>query len=491
MRPRARIASAIKPASKKLELGQELVRWLVARDDDDDDASSSSLARQQAVTTTTAVTTVMSQTTMVVFQTLSAAPTPLPQASQVSALPDKGDTSMSSVASPTIGSYIGTKRPLSETTQHILIIAGSVAVTMAMMLLGFYIWRRRTNRRKLSRSVSSKSFEKEPYVTAPLGSNWGTYKWDPKSTFAPAASYKEILVPSPEPTYVRPGTSQSNRAVPTRAPFAPPNKRATPNLTPVYVVPTPAPRTPPQRQIAVESRAPSPELPLQRPETRPSSPSRTSSLPQYLAQMRDAPEATNATPPPPKTSRFSWTNSQAPKTPNDPNDRYSVVSEAESVPRYRTVESWVGNQAGRYEERRIQERIQFQLDEAIGELSKDRSAGVPPLPTDGRQPQPVGRAPLKTIPLQDSSSVFVDGVDDEEADQVTDLSLIPEAARKTPVSRAGSRKARRKTNESDMTIFRAHPGTKVDIPDSRFIPSEILDDHLGSRAYPPARDSYA
>jgi hypothetical protein len=147
---------------------------------------------------------------------------------------------------------------------------------------------------------------------------------------------------------------------------------------------------------------------------------------------------------------------------DEPN-RYSIISTPESVAsvaRYRTVESWVGQQAGRYEEARIQERIQFQLDEAIGELHRAASTKR--------------MTKMKTIPLQDSSSVFVDGVDDDDevADQVTELSLAPKASVKRTKS------AKHRTNQSDLTVFRAHPGTKVDIPESGRIPSAILNDQF-------------
>jgi hypothetical protein len=201
-------------------------------------------------------------------------------------------------------------------------------------------------------------------------------------------------------------------------------------------------------------------------------------------------------------SRLSWTNSQAPKTPRDASrfidtTRYSGVSEPESVVRYRTVESWVGQQAGRYEEARIQERIQLQLDEALGELNQAASTRASRHHQQQQREssarfQPAAGGKLKTIPLKDSSSVFVDSVDNEEegGDQITDLSLVPEAARTRSVKRTASRKAKHNTNESDMTIFRAHPGTKVEIPGERHVPSVILDANFATRDAYQRRDSY-
>jgi hypothetical protein len=155
-------------------------------------------------------------------------------------------------------------------------------------------------------------------------------------------------------------------------------------------------------------------------------------------------------------------------------DRYSTISDAESVARYRTVDSWVGQQAGHYEERRIQERIHYQLDEALGELHRAASTK-----DDKRMTK------MKTIPLKDSSSVFVDGLEDDEVgDHVTELSMLPDVARSKSVKRTKSTKNRsRKTNDSDLTIFKAHPGTKVDIPASARIPSAILDNQFGANGY--------
>jgi hypothetical protein len=366
------------------------------------------------------------------------------------------------------------------------------------MFIGFLFWRRRRKNKKAMLDKPGIELEKEPSVSAPLGSNWGqTYQWDAKASLTTTSKYKES-VDVPQPVYVRPGTSNSNRAMPTRAPFAPPNKQTAPNATPIYITTASSPPT--QRRSPMELRASSPDLPMQRPDTRPSSPSQVSSIPPYLAHMNGNPDPTKSSPQ--KVSRFSlWTNSQAPKTPKTPNppvdqtryvdsNRLSSASDAESVARYRTVESWVGQQAGRYEEARIRERIQMQLEEAIGELHRGDSTRTPNQRSRESAAKFQGTADqLKTIPLQDSSSVFIDGVEDEEGDQITDLSLIPEAARKSSVKRSASRRAKHNTNESDMTVFRAHPGTKVEIAGSRFIPSEILDSKIPPGAY-QRRDSY-
>jgi hypothetical protein len=132
-------------------------------------------------------------------------------------------------------------------------------------------------------------------------------------------------------------------------------------------------------------------------------------------------------PSPPKDSRFSWTNSQAPKTPIQPAEitsRFSVAtSRRSSVPRFRTVESWVGQQADHLEERAFQEYLEREIEDKISE--------------------PTGpRVPRKQI--KDGNNRLV-------------------------------------TQSSDSPMFRQHPGTEVRLPRVSLIPSEILDTRLGPR----------
>ena len=71
------------------------------------------------------------------------------------------------------------------------------------------------------------------------------------------------------------------------------------------------------------------------------------------------------------SSRFSWTNSQAPQTPHDPSrdtlnvplGRESFMTNRSSVPRFRTINSWVNQQSNRVEAlptTRTQMAIRFQ-----------------------------------------------------------------------------------------------------------------------------------
>lgn len=128
---------------------------------------------------------------------------------------------------------------------------------------------------------------------------------------------------------------------------------------------------------------------------------------------------------PPKASRFSWTNSNAPKTSND--SRYSIATSTSSVPRYRTVESWVGAQTGRIDPAKFQDHLR-------------------------REYEASAREPVPEVPS------------------------LP----KSPGRR--SKLVKHRPHMSDASVFRVHPGTRIDIPRTSLIPSEILDARIQPHA---------
>jgi hypothetical protein len=138
----------------------------------------------------------------------------------------------------------------------------------------------------------------------------------------------------------------------------------------------------------------------------------------------------------PKPSRFSWTNSAAPRTPvltatsaaagTTDVSRFSVATTASSVARYRTVESWVGHQASRVEEEAIQNYLEREIEERI-----------------------------------------------------TAASSTSTESRGGGGGRSGGGGARAKGgNSCDMLM---HPGTEVPLPRVSLIPSDILDSKIGPR----------
>jgi len=148
---------------------------------------------------------------------------------------------------------------------------------------------------------------------------------------------------------------------------------------------------------------------------------------------------------PPKPSRFSWTNSQAPKTPNE--TRFSIATSTSSVPRYRTIDSWVGVQTGRIDPARFQEHLRLE-----GRISSSESIpDVPSLPP---------KSPSKASKSSKSSK-----------------------ASKASKASGRSKASQRQPRMSDASIFRVHPGTRIDIPRTSTIPSEVLDQRLHPHAF--------
>jgi hypothetical protein len=124
--------------------------------------------------------------------------------------------------------------------------------------------------------------------------------------------------------------------------------------TPVITPPTSSHQPPKQEDVQLEldiaqrtSLTPSsPVLRLvQRPRSsywsRSHSSSSRSSLPFYLKGVERPPQL------PLVTSHFSWTDSQVTHTPTTSQTHHSISTSRSSTPRFRTIDSWVGNQAAR------------------------------------------------------------------------------------------------------------------------------------------------
>ncbi|KAH7384259.1 hypothetical protein DE146DRAFT_770032 [Phaeosphaeria sp. MPI-PUGE-AT-0046c] len=135
-------------------------------------------------------------------------------------------------------------------------------------------------------------------------------------------------------------------------------------------------------------------------------------------------------------SRFSWTNSNAPQTPHDPSrdtvnaasalGRDSFITTRSSVPRFRTINSWVNQQSTRVEEQRLKQ--QFRMTQST--TYSDDGDNVPEMP-------PVPKCP-------DAKDVK-------------------------------STKHQRHDTVDTAPIFKAHPGTEVRFSTRSTVPSEVLD----------------
>ncbi|KAF2396854.1 hypothetical protein EJ06DRAFT_173958 [Trichodelitschia bisporula] len=366
--------------------------------DDDDDRLKSGVAKAPSTGATIATTPVDSTPTSI--STVTKSPTALPT------LLDQASRPSTTAVSQTID-----KRPISETTQHLVIAAGSVAATIALTLIAYVIYR-------LSRGATLRSiFTTLPRRAPPPPKDDDTLlAWDRKP-WNPSGSTLELTPPPPSRPRSHTSTSWPNPRgqSPSRSPFPPPNRaifRTDAHERPGLSFP------PPTRASLVASFSgfsDPPPPPPARDDPLPRTPPRGTSdlsvlMPLYgaassptILPSASPPLRAAASPPPSPAalpSRFSWTDSAA-KTPVD--GRFSRATERSSVARYRTgVESVY-------------------------------SAGT------GVYPAGMGTPAVPAVPAR-----FTSG-------------------------------GKRRTAQSEATVFRQHPGTEVVIPHGSRIPSEILD----------------
>lgn len=164
-------------------------------------------------------------------------------------------------------------------------------------------------------------------------------------------------------------------------------------------------------------------------------------------------------------SRFSWTNSNAPQTPHDssrdtkatPVNRDSYMTSRSSVPRFRTVDSWVNQQTNRIEAQKLKE--QFRLTSTtVGSQDSEARDIVPDVPE-------VPAMPKNVQALRDSSAHL--------------SSQLPNRRPVTPPGLPG-RNVKHQRHDTRTTvdtapIFRQHPGNEVRFSTKSDVPSEILD----------------
>ncbi|PVI05344.1 hypothetical protein DM02DRAFT_97146 [Periconia macrospinosa] len=161
-------------------------------------------------------------------------------------------------------------------------------------------------------------------------------------------------------------------------------------------------------------------------------------------------------------SRFSWTNSNAPQTPHDasrdtktaPVQRESYMTSRSSVPRFRTIDSWVNQQTNRLEVQKLKD--QFRLTSTtVGSQDSEARDIVPEVPA----------IPKNVQALRESSARL--------------NSQLPNRRPATPPGLPG-RNIKHQRHDTRTTvdtapIFRQHPGNEVRFSTKSDVPSEILD----------------
>ncbi|CAI6300163.1 unnamed protein product [Periconia digitata] len=164
-------------------------------------------------------------------------------------------------------------------------------------------------------------------------------------------------------------------------------------------------------------------------------------------------------------SRFSWTNSNAPQTPHEPSrdtktsqvNRDSYMTSRSSVPRFRTVDSWVNQQTNRLEERKLKEQFRLTSTTVTSQDLEERDV-VPEVPA-------VPAMPKNVQALRDSSAQL--------------SSQLPNRRPVTPPGLPGRnvkhQRQDTRTTVDTAPVFRQHPGDEVRFSTKSDVPSEILD----------------
>ncbi|KAF3053785.1 hypothetical protein E8E11_006504 [Didymella keratinophila] len=344
---------------------------------------------------------------------------------------------------------------ISQTTEHLLIAAGSIGATIiiVMIVLAFYTMRRR------GLSFSDVVRQGKNQVTR-RGEGSGKYDWDNKKNLEERYSMRNDAVYPPPPaamgsrsgslssqTRVQPlGRSESFRSGPsdmTQQTFLlqdPPsrmnslkrNNSATPSS------PFLGNQDPRNSESTHNTRSMDDDDYMQEQQVT----SRQPAAPTFKQFMSNRPSISHRPGLGGMNSRFSWTNSQAPQTPHDPSrdtlnqplGRDSFMTNRSSVPRFRTINSWVNQQSNRVEEQKLREQYRMTQSSAYSEDTGDDI--VPEMPPVPKNYLPTGGLAGKDIKHQ-----------------------------------------RHQTNTSVGTapIFKQHPGTEVRFSTRSTVPSEILD----------------
>jgi hypothetical protein len=168
-------------------------------------------------------------------------------------------------------------------------------------------------------------------------------------------------------------------------------------------------------------------------------------------------------------SRFSWTNSNAPATPRQVNreeantqiGRDSYMTTRSSVPRFRTVDSWVNQQSNRIEEQKLKE--QFRLTSTSTVYSDEGLDRIPEVPV-------VPAMPRNVQSLRESSNNLSNTLPHRMPGTPP-----PQAMKGLPGKNIRHERQDTRTTVDTAPIFRQHPGTEVRFSTRSAVPSEILD----------------
>ncbi|PSN66358.1 hypothetical protein BS50DRAFT_635490 [Corynespora cassiicola Philippines] len=177
-------------------------------------------------------------------------------------------------------------------------------------------------------------------------------------------------------------------------------------------------------------------------------------------------------------SRFSWTNSNAPQTPHDTQrdtnthniGRDSYMTSRSSVPRFRTIDSWVNQQTNRLEEQQLREQFRWTQTTTSSGPDEDRYYETIPEVPD---------LPSNVDALREEGNTSRN--DSAHDSQIRPASKLPRSPPPPPIpSGLPGKNIKHERHDTRATIetapiFRAHPGTEVRFSTRSTVPSEILD----------------
>jgi hypothetical protein len=314
--------------------------------------------------------------------------------------------------------------------------------TLLLALAGFMIYRwRRSHSRRLSgydRAPSPRIQHLTPAYSPSANMPSLERKFTPwENTNSSANS----LLKQPMPIYTRADTSSSSlrsyplttvgtQALPSKSPFPPPNPIA--EQTPFQ-----------SRQVfppqSISGSSHSSNLIIEGPKANSS----------RKASTVDALELSS------RISHIASGNIDAPEImPSETPDlngmsRFSVATTASSVAQYRSVESWVGIQAGRLSETVFQTYLETEIEKSMKSAGSSERGDSP----EGKKSETSKRTSAVVVVVQEISP---------------QLNKEPNKRSRNPSTRQ-SRRSRGKLSD-----YMQHPGTEVQLPRVSLVPSEIF-----------------
>ncbi|ORY17174.1 hypothetical protein BCR34DRAFT_597254 [Clohesyomyces aquaticus] len=383
------------------------------------------------------------------------------------------------------------KGGISQTTEHLLIAAGSIGATIIVVMVMLAIHTMRKRGMSFKEAVKHGKYQvtrrgpPPPPKRAP--------GWNKPAYSTSYGSMTGTTVTAPQATLARTGSNSSSRPL-----MASRNGSLSRQVTPPgrimedvegqsFLLDSPPSRTDSHRRN-ISGTPSSPVLPLQNQRGSQSTRNTRSMTEGSELRYPEPPQERALSPlPPPPTfkqflsnrrpisarpaagpmiSRFSWTNSNAPQTPHDPSrdtnshtlQRDSFMTQRSSVPRFRTIDSWVNQQANRLEEQKLKDQLNRFTTSTTYSVDDERY--VPEVPM----------LPKNVEALRESSRT---------PNTNTSASTPPKSPPNPPAGGLPGKNIKHERHDTHTTvdtapIFRQHPGQEVRFSTRSLVPSEIL-----------------